>query len=151
MPLASLYRMTTRAHPASVWHDPTDDIVDFLTAFDQSRSGSETRGQFGESFLALDPNNVAVLSPGMLAAALPERRRKFADAGVTVVRRREARQLELDTKHLLVTVAWDADREGRPPINLESTFLLRRDAAGVRILVYLNHHDVPAQLGDGEG
>jgi hypothetical protein len=33
-------------------------------------------------------------------------------------------------------------------VRLESTFLLRRDPAGIRILVYLNHHDLASLLAD---
>ncbi len=137
----------SRAQRASTWHAPTEDVAAFLADFDNRRTDSGTGDQFAERFLAVDPANVTVLTPAMLAAALPARRRKFQDAGVGEVRRREARQLELDEQHLLVAAEWDAERAGRQPIRLESTFLLRREATGMRILVYLNHHDVAAQLG----
>src|SRR5215475_13264975 len=137
-----------RVHSGSAWHSPTDDVAAFIAAFDRRNSEGDTGDHFADNFLALDPNNVTVLTPSVLAAVLPARRRKFQDAGVTAVRRRETRQLEIDAFHLLVTAVWDAERHGREPIRLESTFLLRRDAEGLRILVYLNHHDVAALLGE---
>lgn len=138
----------SRTQQASTWHAPTDDVAAFLADFDNRRTDGGIGDQFAENFLAVDPNSVTVLTPAMLAAALPLRRRKFQDAGISEVCRRETRQLELDERHLLVAAEWDADRPGQQPIRLESTFLLRRDTAGLRILVYLNHHDVAALLGE---
>ncbi|MGW0804432.1 hypothetical protein [Nonomuraea sp. NPDC002799] len=37
----------------------------------------------------------------------------------------------------------------RRPVRLESTFLLRRDDDGIRILAYLNHKDIVAMLTTG--
>jgi hypothetical protein len=85
----------------------------------------------------------------MLAAALPARRGMFDAAGVGAIRRTDARQLRLDDHHVLVSVDWTAERADRDPLRLESTFLIRREPDGPRIVVYLNHHDVAALLSSG--
>lgn len=97
---------------------------------------------FAPTFLALDPARAVLLTPAALAAALPARRAMFDAAGVGTIRRAAARQLRLDDPHLLVSVGWTAECADRDPLRLDSTFLLRREPTGPRIVVYLNHHNV---------
>jgi hypothetical protein len=75
----------------------------------------------------------------------------FDAAGVSDVQRVDARQLRLDDHHLLVSVDWTAARADQDPVRLESTFLVRREPDGLRIVVYLNHHDVAALLAADVG
>jgi len=62
------------------------------------------------------------------------------------VRRQSAREQRVDDRHTWVRVDWLAEREAHSPLQLSSSFLLRREAEGLRVVVYLNHHDVRAQL-----
>jgi hypothetical protein len=103
--------------------------------------GLDSADDFGETFLSLDPKDVRVLTRAQLAAALPARRAMFEGSGRP--RRVEARQLPLDERHLLVRADWQTERTG---LRLQATYLVRRESAGLRILVYLNHHDVLAEL-----
>jgi hypothetical protein len=70
----------------------------------------------------------------------------FAEAGVGPLTRAAAAQLDLDPLHVLLTVEWEALRLGSP-LQLTSTFLLRREPDGLRILAYLNHRDIAEVLG----
>ncbi|HTV23898.1 MAG TPA: hypothetical protein VMG12_34645 [Polyangiaceae bacterium] len=70
----------------------------------------------------------------------------FRESGIVAVDRLSAREQALDEVHRLVSVEWSAARSGREPLRLSSTFLLRRGDGGLRVVVYLNHHDVRALL-----
>lgn len=135
----------------SAWGPLDPDIDSFIEEFDRLGSESDTQATslFAETFLALDPARALALTPAMLAGALNARRAMFAEAGVGAVQRSNAYQLRLDDDHVLVAADWTANRGDREPLLLESTFLLRREPAGPRIVVYLNHHDVAALLSAG--
>ncbi len=135
----------------SAWNPLDPDIDLFIEEFDRLGSEPDTQvsSLFAETFLALDPARALALTPAMLAGALNARRAMFAKGGVGAVQRSNARQLRLDDDHVLVTAEWSADRGEREPLLLESTFLIRREPAGPRIVVYLNHHDVAALLSAG--
>jgi hypothetical protein len=135
----------------SAWSPLDADIKDFVDEFDRrsAGSGTETTALFASNFLALEPARAVALTPAILAAALPARRGMFDAAGVGDIRRADARQLRLDDQHIIVSVDWTAERAGRNPLRLESTFLVRREPDGPRIVVYLNHHDIAAMLSAG--
>jgi hypothetical protein len=135
----------------SAWSALDPEIDAFIEEFDRtsSQANTEATALFAETFLALDPARALALTPTMLAGALHARRGMFAKAGVGAVRRTNARQLRLDDHHVLVAADWTADRADREPLRLESTFLIRREPDGPRIVVYLNHHDVAALLSTG--
>jgi hypothetical protein len=132
----------------STWQPPSPDIDAFLTEYDRRSADPDANSAelYADTFLVLDPNNAMALARATFAAALPARRQLFAKAGIGEVQRRETRQLDLDRQHVLVRADWDAHRAGNQPVRLESTFLLRRDDDGIRIVAYLNHHDVTARL-----
>jgi hypothetical protein len=132
----------------SGWTPLDPDIDAFVDEYDRlgTRPDGDTTTLFAASFLALDPARAVTLTPAMLASALPARRGMFDAAGVGPIRRGDARQLRLDDRHVLVTVDWTAERADRDPLRLESTFLIRREPDGPRILVYLNHRDIAALL-----
>lgn len=104
---------------------------------------------FAPNFLAVDPARAIALTPDMLARALPARRRMFDGAGVGEIRRTDARQLRIDDLHVLISADWAAERTTGEPLRLSSMFLVRREPAGPRILVYLNHNDVTTLLANG--
>jgi hypothetical protein len=131
------------------WTDPEPDIAAFLDDYDQrgAASGGDPTALFAPQFLAVDPARALALTPEVLARALPARRQLFDAAGVGPIRRQAARQLRLDDRHVLISADWTAEREGGQPLQLASTFLVRREPEGPRILVYLNHKDIAALLG----
>jgi len=130
------------------WKPLDPDIRAFLTEFERRGADpeSDSGDLFADQFIASDPQRAMVVSREALLASLPQRRRMFAAAGVGTARCVDAAQFDLDERHLLVRSDWDADRTGSPPLRLESTFLLRRDNDGLRILAYLNHRDIAATL-----
>lgn len=132
----------------STWKSVDADIEAFLTNYEKfgDTPGAGAATPFAEQFIATDPQQATVVSPEMLIASLPARRKMFEQAGIGKIRRVGAAQLDLDAHHSLVNTEWEADRWGGDPLRLESTFLLRRAADGPRILVYLNHHDITALL-----
>jgi len=132
----------------TTWSEPDIDLAAFLDDFDRRSAGpdSDVTGLFAPTFLALDPARALSLTPSMLAAGLPARRRMFEDAGVGPVRRVAARELRLDDRHSLVSAEWTADRATGEPLRLASMFLVRREPEGWQVLVYLNHADVAELL-----
>ena len=134
------------------WKPLDPDIRDFLTEFQRRGDESEADdgGYFAEQFLTTDPNRAAVVTRAMLIASLPARRKMFEAAGVGTVRCVDASQLDLDEYHVLVTTDWEAERPGNPSLRLESTYLLRREADGPRVVVYLNHRDLTTLLASDQ-
>lgn len=132
----------------SSWTSLEPAIDAFLNDFDARRADPHGRSDelFAPTFLALDPARAVAVTPQQLGAMLPVRRAMFAKAGVGTVRRKDARQLRLDERHVLVAGEWAAERESGT-LTLSSTFLLRSEPGGYRVLVYLNHHDLTAVLG----
>lgn len=130
------------------WKPLDPDIRAFLTEFEQRGANPEADSGdlFADQFLTSGPDRALVVSREALVASLPRRRQMFAAAGVGSARCVDAAQLDLDEHHLLVRSDWDADRSGGDPLRLESTFLLRRETDGPRILAYLNHRDIAAAL-----
>jgi hypothetical protein len=123
---------------------PTDpDVAAFLDEYDRG----DPTALFAGTFLVLDPARAAAVTPAQLAAALPARRTMFDAAGVGALRRTGARQQRLDDRHVLVSAGWSAERTAGGPLNLASTFLLRREGDSFQIMVYLNHTDLVAALG----
>jgi hypothetical protein len=135
----------------SAWGPLDPDIEAFIEEYDRrsAEPGAGTTALFAPSFLVLDPGHALTLTPAMLAAALPSRRGLFDAAGVGAIRRAGTCQLPLDDAHAMVSVDWIAERTGREPLRLESTFLIRREPDSLRIVVYLNHHDVTTLLSAG--
>ncbi len=133
-----------------VWTAPDAEIAAFLDEFDEHSAtpGGDATALFGPTFLVLDPAHALTMTPSALASALPARRRMFEQAGVGTVRRFAASQLRLDDRHMLISADWNADRTTGSPLRLSSTFLVRRESEGWRVLVYLNHIDVAALLTD---
>jgi hypothetical protein len=131
-----------------VWRQPSAEVAAFLDDFDARGDGSDAdvTTLFAPTFLALDPARALAITPAMLAAGLPARRRMFAEAGVGPIRRVDAREIRLDDRHALVSADWVAERAGGEPLRLSSMFLLRHEPDGWRVLVYLNHADVAALL-----
>jgi hypothetical protein len=133
----------------SAWTTPLSPDVDaFLTEYGGrgANPDADPGDHFAEEFLTLDPTRARMLARATLVASLPARRQMFANAGVGPLRLTDASQLDLDARHVLVRTTWTADRAGGQRLLLESTFLLRRDEDRLRIVVYLNHHDVAALL-----
>jgi hypothetical protein len=133
------------------WTTVDADVAAFLDDFDANGRLSPEPGRgpadlFADSFLALDPVRAVTLTPGVLAAALPARRRMFDEAGVGEIRRIDASQLRLDDWHTIVSASWSAARANAADLQLKSSFLLRRTADGYEIVVYLNHTDVATAL-----
>jgi len=131
------------------WKPLDPDIRAFLPEFERRGADPESDAgeQFADQFVTSGPQQAMVVTREALVASLPRRRQMFAGAGVGSARCIDAAQLDLDDHHLLVRSDWDADRTGAEPLRLESTFLLRRDNDGPRILAYLNHRDIAAALG----
>lgn len=134
----------------SSWTQPEDSVAAFLDDYDRlghsdgDGDGGLT-GVFAATFLALDPHRAIALTPQQLEAGLPARRKMFADAGVTALRRHSARQQRLDDRHVLLSARWQAERAAGS-LTLASTFLLRQEDDHHEIVVYLNHTDLAQRL-----
>jgi hypothetical protein len=100
-------------------------------------------GCFGEVFLAADQDGARPVPRGAFLAALPRRARMFADAGVGPAALVSVTHQRLDEHYLLARTEWTAPRTGGGQVLLSSSFLLRRDADGLRVVLYLNHRGLP--------
>jgi hypothetical protein len=132
----------------STWKSLDPEIHAFIAEFERrgAEPESDAGEQFADQFISADPHQTMVLTRDILVASLPRRRQMFAEVGVGSARCVDAVQLDLDDRYLLVRSEWDADRTGGQPLRLESTFLVRREDDGPRIVVYLNHRDIAAVL-----
>jgi hypothetical protein len=120
----------------------------FLDEFDRVTNMAEgdLEAVFWPRFLALDATSLHEVTPQSLAKALPARRAMFDAAGVVGVRRTSASELTLDDQHRLLRVEWAAERPGKSPLALASTFLVKNAGEGLRIVVYLNHKNLQEEL-----
>ncbi len=115
------------------------------------RLGSDTddgADLFAETFLSLDPVRSTVATREQLRSALPQRRALFKSAGIRRTRLESLDLHPLDDRHQLARTTWAAefDDPQAEPVTLRATFLLRRDDGSWRVLVYLNHDDIGAEL-----
>ncbi len=102
--------------------------------------------QFVEVFLNADPNGTTPVPRSALIESLPQRRQLFATIGLTETHLTAISQTTLDEHYTLVATEWAADLEGGDSLPLSSTFLLRREAGSLRIVLYLNHLDIVAAV-----
>ncbi|GJF03876.1 hypothetical protein PSD17_28350 [Pseudonocardia sp. D17] len=136
--MVAILRVIVDGMPTDSWSAADPDVVAFLHHLSEGAADA-----FAPTFLSTDPVGATVVTREALAAALPARAQLFARAGVGPLRLDEARQIVLDDRHLLVATSWQASS-----LRLDATYLLRREPAGLQVLVYLNHHDVRALLAD---
>jgi hypothetical protein len=126
------------------------EIREFFERFGRAGDGADPAGLagcFAERFLALDPGTAAPVERGALIAALPARRRLFASIGAAGTDLAGLDETPLDEMHTLAETTWRVRfDEPREPLLLRSAFLLRREPAGWRIVVYLNHDDLAATI-----
>ena len=105
---------------------------------------------FADQFLSLDSSSAHALTPPALMAALPRRKALFESIG-SGLELNELAETRLDDDHTLVRTSWMLRRRGgespHPPIMLKSTFVLRREQGGWRIVLYLNHQDMGMLFG----
>jgi ketosteroid isomerase-like protein len=119
----------------------------FAAASDQLDT-DRLAGLFAETFLAADPAGVQPVPRQAFLRALPRRAELFAAAGVTRVALIDLQHHALDDTYVLARTDWRAERPGAAStsVRLSSTFILRRDADRLRVVVYLNHQDLAQVL-----
>ena len=125
------------------------DIQSFFDDFQRAGDNDDadaTKRQFAEVFLNADPNGTSPVPRSALIASLPQRRALFATIGLVRTRLTAISQTTLDERYVLVATEWAADLEGGDSLPLSSTFLLRREAASLHIVLYLNHLDIVAAV-----
>jgi hypothetical protein len=103
------------------------------------------RAEFADVFLNLDPNAGAAVTRAELLAVLPRRQQLFAAVGGIGADLTDIRETVLDERHTLVRTAWqmrfDSEHEDAEPLALHSSFLLRAEEDGWRVVLYLGHQD----------
>lgn len=135
------------AQPAS---DLRAELRECLARLESTDEADPTGGVelFHETFLSLDPNGVAVVTREQLRAALPMRAQLFRSVGASDNRLRDLDVRPLDDRHVLAETRWELGGEDgtQEPIELGSTYLLRREAGDWHVVAYLNHQDLGAVL-----
>lgn len=131
--------------------NPTLD-PELLAVFETMGGGDDAAGleSFHDPFFSLDPSSATLVTRAQLGAALPMRRQLFAAVGARGTTLRDIDVDPLDADHAVVRTAWQVgfDDDSAAPLTLESSYLVRRFEDGWRVLVYLNHHDLPSLLAD---
>ena len=127
----------------------SDDVRQFFQDFEQANNDLDvaaSAAQFADTFLSLDPSRVVAVSKAAFVDALPRRAKLFESIGRTGSRLVSITETPLDERHVLVDTQWATqlvDANGRPDtLPLSSVFILRREDAGLRIVVYLNRQDI---------
>ena len=125
--------------------DVDQEVRALIASIGSSVGGDRDQAEpFHETFLSLDPAAARVVSRDQLRAALPMRTRMFASIGALGTRLGDVTVIPLDDLHALARAAWDvefADPDAEP-LQLRSTFLLRRVEGQWVVVVYLNHQDI---------
>jgi len=128
---------------------PSDDIQGFFADFARAAANADvaaTATQFADTFISADPTGSKAVPRDAFIATLPQRHRLFSEIGMTGERLETLTQTTLDDHYVLVKTEWVGefadDESANDDFRLSSSFILRRDADGLRIVLYLNHHDV---------
>ena len=135
--------------------DPTldDQVRDFFDRFTKASDALDVGALgelFDETFLAADPDGAQPVPRALFLQALPRRAELFAAAGITRVTLADLDHEALDDSYVLARTGWRGERAGGDrPVRLASTFLLRRDGEGLRVVLYLNHQDLRGVLSSG--
>jgi ketosteroid isomerase-like protein len=102
---------------------------------------------FAETFLAADPAGTQPVPRQAFLNALPRRAELFRAAGITRVVLTDLQHHALDDTYVLARTDWRAERTtAATPVRLSSTFILRRDADRLQVVLYLNHQDLTRAL-----
>jgi hypothetical protein len=97
-------------------------------------------GCFADVFLAGGADGVRPVPRDLFLAAVPQRRKAFADAGVGQSSLTSYTASELDDHYVLIRTEWTAPRlSGGDPVELSSSFLLYRSTGPGIAVAYLNH------------
>lgn len=125
-----------------------DDVRALFEALDSGQDEELGAALFAETFLSLDPVSASVVTNAQLRAALPRRSAMFAAAGVRGTRLEHLEAQPLDERHQLVSTSWTTQLEDpdAAPLTLRSTYLIRLVDGSWRIVLYLNHEDIVAEL-----
>jgi hypothetical protein len=108
--------------------------------FDTFTDDSATADCFADPFLLAEPGGARPVPLGSFLAALPARRRAFADAGLGPAQLTALSHERLDAHYLLARTRWETPRlDGGEPVPLESSYLLHDDGSHLRVVLYLNH------------
>jgi ketosteroid isomerase-like protein len=138
--------------------DPTLDeqVREFFDRFAAASDSLDVDGLgelFDETFLAADPDGAQPVPRALFLQALPRRAELFAVAGIARVVLTERRHEALDETYVLARTEWRGERAAgngaAAPVQLASTFLLRRDGDRLRVVLYLNHQDLRRVLSSG--
>lgn len=124
----------------------SDEVRGFFATFERAGATGDvgTIGDlFDDPFLSADPHGAQPVSRSALRAALPMREKLFASIGASAARLVSLAETRLDDTYVLVNTEWEMDVT--PPgdaLALASTFILRRAGDALRVVFYLNHHDI---------
>ena len=124
------------------------DVRAFFQRYDRASDDLDSEAltnSFYDVFLSLDASSAVALSPQALLAALPRRKQLFEAIGSDGLELADISEMPLDDLHTLVRTSWNLRMHEEPPrgpIRLLSTFILRKDERGWRIVLYLNHQDM---------
>jgi hypothetical protein len=136
---------------------PRPDIQAFFATFAHAGDTLDIQALttcFNDVFLNLDPASATSVSREALLAALPMRAKHFGSLGVDGMDLDTVAETPLDAIHTLARTTWSvrfSPAITARPLTVSSTFLLRLGDNGWRIVVYLNHQDVPAAIRSSTG
>jgi hypothetical protein len=128
--------------------DIRPEVRDFFRRFEHAAEdpGSEPlTNLYCAEFMALDSSSAVTITPQALLAALPRRKQLFEAIGCDGLDLADISEIPLDDVHTLVRTSWSLRMRKETaliPARLHSTFILRKDDRGWRIIVYLNHQDM---------
>lgn len=128
---------------------PSRELRAFFAEFERAGNHGDheaSASHFADVFLSADPNRVTAVDKQAFVDALPHRARLFAAIGVTGTRLVSLTETRLDDRHLLADTTWATRLDGGESLTLSSVFVLRREIGGLRIVFYLNRHDMMAVL-----
>ncbi|HLK51773.1 MAG TPA: nuclear transport factor 2 family protein [Bryobacteraceae bacterium] len=125
------------------------DIRSFFEAFQRNNSADDIDAvvsQYADPFLHADPSGTRAVRTSDLKAALPKRKALLRSIGSKSTTLLSFEEQELDPLHVLVRAQWRWDFGENGDVTLPSTFILRRNGDTLKIVLYLNHHDIMAVL-----
>jgi hypothetical protein len=128
-------------------------LADFFRHLNQPAQSSDystLAAQFADPFLFAGPQGVKCFSTADFARALPQRKQLFDSLGCTSNELISLEETALNERYSLARTRWrftfDRSPDAPQTLDVDSTFLVDTGGDAPRILLYLTHQDIFADL-----
>ena len=119
----------------------SDEIRKFFDTFEQSNAAGDIDrlvALYADPFMSADSTGVRVVKASEFRMALPKRKQLFSAIGCTSTKLLSVEETPLDDCYVMARTVWRWEfSKPAEPIELPSTYIVRRDGETPQIVFYL--------------